>query len=77
MNHLELDPGALFKPCSPESLGFDTTAELPDLDDVIGQSRALEAIRFGMGIRANGFNLYALGPGGSGRHSVVKRLVER
>ena len=75
MDDLKLDPGALFKPCPPESLGFDTTAELPDIDQIIGQDRALEAIRFGMGIRAKGFNLYALGPSGSGRHSVVQRLV--
>jgi len=75
MDDLKLEPGKLFKPCPPESLGFVTTDELPDLDEIIGQSRALEAIRFGMGIRSPGFNLYALGPSGSGRHSVVRRLV--
>jgi lon-related putative ATP-dependent protease len=75
MDDLKLDPEALFKPCPPESLGFDTTAELPDLVEIIGQSRALEAIKFGMGIRAKGFNLYALGSSGSGRHSVVQRLM--
>jgi predicted ATP-dependent protease len=77
MDDLKLDPAALFSPCLPESLGFDTTDELPDLHEVIGQTRALEAIQFGMGIRSKGFNLYALGPSGSGRHSVVRRLVER
>ncbi|MGD8830220.1 MAG: ATP-binding protein [Pseudomonadales bacterium] len=75
MDELKLEPGALFKPCPPESLGFDTTAELPDLDEVLGQERALEAIRFGMGIRSQGFNLYALGASGSGRHTVVEQLV--
>jgi len=75
MNDLELDPEVLFTPCPPESLGFTTTDDLADLERTIGQDRALEAIRFGMGIRSKGFNLYALGPGGSGRHSVVERLL--
>ena len=75
MSDLELGPEVLFTPCPPESLGFTTTDELADLEQTIGQDRALEAIQFGMGIRSKGFNLYALGPGGSGRHSVVERLL--
>jgi len=77
MDDLRLDSASLFTPCPPDSLGFDTTEELPDLEETIGQDRALEALRFGVGIRSQGFNLYALGPAGSGRHSVVKRLVSR
>jgi lon-related putative ATP-dependent protease len=75
MDDLKLEPSDLFTPCLPESLGFRTTEELPDLEEIIGQDRALEAIRFGMGIRSKGFNLYALGPSGSGRYSAVQRLV--
>jgi lon-related putative ATP-dependent protease len=75
MEHLRLDAGSLFTRCPPESLEFGTTQDLPDLDEIIGQSRALEAIRFGVGIRRKGFNLFALGPTGSGRHSVVHQLV--
>lgn len=75
MEDLRLDPTSLFTPCPTDSLGFETTEELPDLDEIVGQDRALEAIKFGIGIRSKGFNLYALGPAGSGRHSVVKRLV--
>ena len=77
MDDLRLDPELLFRPCPPDSLGFETTEELPDLEEIIGQDRALEAIRFGVGIRSTGFNLYALGPAGTGRHSVVKRLVSK
>ncbi len=77
MEDLRLDPASLFTPCPADSLGFRTTEELPDLEETIGQDRALEALRFGVGIRSQGFNLYALGPAGSGRHSVVRRLISR
>ena len=75
MNELKLEPAQLFTPCPPESLEFASTEELPDQAEIVGQGRALEAIRFGLGIRSQGFNLYALGPPSSGRHSVVQQLV--
>jgi len=75
MEDLKLAAGQLFTPCPPESLEFETTESLADLEEIVGQERALEAIRFGMRIRAKGFNLYALGESGSGRHSVVEQLV--
>ncbi|MCA9873614.1 MAG: AAA family ATPase [Anaerolineales bacterium] len=52
---------SLRRPCNPEQFQFTTTADLPDLDDIIGQERAVEAIRFGIGIQHDGFNLFALG----------------
>ncbi|HEY5645592.1 MAG TPA: ATP-binding protein [Pseudomonadales bacterium] len=75
MEDLRLAPEQLFTPCPPESLGFETTESLADEEEIVGQKRALEAIRFGMSIRAKGFNLYALGESGSGRHSLVEQLV--
>jgi predicted ATP-dependent protease len=70
-----LTPSQLFTPCDPDVLAFETTADLPDLEQIIGQARALEAIRFGVSVRQKGYNLYALGPTGSGKHSVVQQLV--
>jgi lon-related putative ATP-dependent protease len=62
--------------CDPATLGFESTADVPDVDAVVGHTRALDAIRFGVGIRQKGYNLFALGPSASGRHSVVMRLVQ-
>lgn len=55
---------------------FDTTQELEDLEQDIGQERAIEAIRFGVGIGNHGYNIYALGPSGTGKHHTVRRLLE-
>ncbi len=73
LRHLAADE--LFARCDPARLGFESTDELQDLATVVGHARALDAIRFGVGIRRNGFNVYALGPSSSGRHSIVRQIV--
>ncbi|MEM7345875.1 MAG: ATP-binding protein [Chloroflexota bacterium] len=61
--------------CDPEQFTFTTTAELPLLEDVIGQERAVEALRFGIGIQREGYNLFAMGPQGTGKHSAIDRFL--
>ncbi|MGH7725380.1 MAG: Lon protease family protein [Candidatus Eiseniibacteriota bacterium] len=72
-----LPPSALRRVCDPASLGFTSTAEIEPLAGTIGQDRALEAMRFGLGIRLDGFNLFALGPVGSGKYVTVIDLLKR
>ncbi len=62
--------------CAPEQFTFESTEDLEDLAEVIGQARALEAIRFGIGMRRTGYNIYALGPEGIGKHTVTQRYLE-
>ena len=62
--------------CDPASLRFQTTSELRDLDTVLGQPRAVEALSFGIGIEQDGYNLFVLGPRATGRHTVVRRFLE-
>lgn len=50
-----LSPDSLYSPCGTDDLDFESTASLPELADAFGQSRAAEAIRFGLDIgRAGG-----------------------
>lgn len=72
----ELAVEALYHACAPQDLGFETTAELPFEAAVIGQERALEAIHFGLDIRSPGFNVFVMGPVGTGRRSILQRIVE-
>jgi lon-related putative ATP-dependent protease len=72
-----LDVGSLRTATDPSSLGFATTAELPDLDEVVGQDRAVEAVDFAIGMRRPGYNLYALGPEGIGKQHVIRGFLER
>ena len=71
-----LTPEAMCRRCDPDRFSFATTAELEDLPGVIGQGRAIDAIRFGIGIRNPGYNLYVLGPAGIGKHAAVRHLLE-
>jgi lon-related putative ATP-dependent protease len=72
-----LTPDLLYTRCDPAQFSFSSTADLKDLKEIIGQDRALEAIRFGIGIRQEGFNLYVLGPSGSGKRSVITQFIKK
>ncbi|HUX63185.1 ATP-binding protein [Sulfuricella sp.] len=74
---LPLQPIQLYQPCDPEQFGFQTTAELEDLAEIIGQMRAMDAVRFGAGIRREGYNLFVLGPAGMGKRSMVRQVLEQ
>jgi lon-related putative ATP-dependent protease len=71
-----LDAESLCRRCDPETFDFETTEELEDLSDVIGQPRASEAVRFGLGIRGEGFHIFALGPEDTDKRSLVRHFVE-
>ena len=60
-----------------ESLGFADTSELPALEEPVGQNRALEALDFGLRMKSPGFNIYASGPMGTGKWSIIKPIVRR
>lgn len=72
-----LDASALRQTCDPQQFQFSSTADLPDLDDIIGQERAIAAIRFGIGIQHDGFNLFALGPNGTGKFTAVQQYLQQ
>lgn len=72
----KLTADALFHPCDPAGFEFETTLDLDDVD-IVGQSRAVDAIRFGIGIDQEGYNLFAMGPSGIGKHHVVSRFLEQ
>ncbi len=72
-----LPPERLYTPCDTGRFAFETTAELERLDDIIGQERALAALRFGIGMRCEGYNLFVLGPPGTGKTTAVRQYLEQ
>ena len=60
----------------PATLSFETTGELQPLKDIIGQTRGVEAFRFGINIDKPGYNVFVTGAVGSGRMATVKKLLE-
>ena len=74
---LPLSPDRLYRACDTARFGFTTTAELDDLADGIGQMRAIDAAHFGIGMRHAGYNLYVMGPPGSGKRYLIRQLLDR
>ncbi len=61
-----------------EKLPFETTKELsPPEEGVIGQERAIEAIKFGMGMKDLGYNIFVAGPPQTGLTYIAKTFLER
>ncbi|MEN3975172.1 AAA family ATPase [Emcibacter sp. SYSU 3D8] len=75
--HLPLPASALCGQCDASTLGFETTAEITEANGVIGQQRAIEAIEFALGMDKPGYNLFAVGPRGTGKYRLVRGLVEQ
>jgi lon-related putative ATP-dependent protease len=71
-----LPPEKLSRRCDPEQLVFETTAELHHGPEIIGQARAVEAVQFGIGIEHDGYNIYALGPTGTGKQFLVEHALQ-
>lgn len=70
-----LDSKALYHPCDIKQFKFRTTADLEVYTDILVQDRALEAIKFGVGIKHDGYNLYVMGPEGSGKHTIIRQFL--
>ncbi|MCF6234713.1 MAG: AAA family ATPase [Rhodobacteraceae bacterium] len=60
-----LDPSVLQRETDPAALGFATAAKIPDIAGLIGQDRAVDAIRLAASISHRDFNLFVLGPVGT------------
>jgi len=72
----KLKPERLTSAVDKSKLKFKSTEELPELEGIIGQDRAVKALDFGTRIDGFGYNLYVLGQPGSGRASAVKMALE-
>lgn len=72
-----LPAASLYRRCDASRFAFQTTAELEPLDDAPGQDRAMEAVRFGLGIRREGYNLFAIGPEGTGKRTIIDQFTRR
>jgi lon-related putative ATP-dependent protease len=71
-----LSSDALRRQCDPSQFSFDTTDDLTADTRIVGQERATEALEFGVGIDSAGYNVFALGSTGTGRRTLVRRLLK-
>jgi lon-related putative ATP-dependent protease len=72
-----LRPEQIRNVCRESLFEFESTEEVAPLEEIIGQERAVAAIDFGMAIESQGFNIFALGPTGAGKTSIIQDFVEK
>jgi lon-related putative ATP-dependent protease len=72
----ELAPEQLRLIYDPDTLGMETTESLQPYSGIIGQERAVSALRFGLGMRQVGFHVYVAGPPGIGKMTAVQTFLE-
>jgi lon-related putative ATP-dependent protease len=61
----------------PQSLPFENTSTLePPLERVLGQERASDAIKFGMGMRTGGYHIFVAGHPKTGLTYIAKTYIE-
>jgi ATP-dependent Lon protease len=68
-------PNELAVEINPAELGFQTTDELPELDDLVGQARAKRALEIGLSIRQRGYNIFVSGLKETGRKELARNLL--
>ncbi|MGO4888813.1 Lon protease family protein [Anaerobacillus sp. MEB173] len=62
----------------PEKFAFETTDELDVLpNEMIGQQRAAQAMDFGLSVEQTGYNLFVVGPNGTGRMTYTQESVAK
>jgi lon-related putative ATP-dependent protease len=72
----ELSADKLRRECASNLIRCETTQGLMPLQEIIGQERAVRALKFGLGIKDRGFNIYVAGFPGTGRTTAVRNFLE-
>src|SRR4030066_2307805 len=72
----ELSAEKIRQVCDASFMQCETTEGLVPLREIIGQERAVRAMKFGIGIKDKGFNIYVAGYPGTGRTTAVKNFLE-
>lgn len=63
--------------CDPSAFPCDVSAQAEPLTTIIGQERAIEALRLGLEIKSPGYNVFVTGLTGTGRTTAVKKFLDK
>ncbi|MBI1937534.1 MAG: AAA family ATPase [Ignavibacteriales bacterium] len=72
----ELQPKELKWVCDPEVFEFDTTTTVKPIEGIVGQERALKALRIGVDLKSQGYNIFVTGLSGTGKFTTIKMVLE-
>lgn len=70
-----LQPEQLTHRCDLAHFDFQTTRDMMPEHTIYGQPRGVRAIEFGLGIKGYGYNIFVLGPSGTGRGTAIRQFI--
>ena len=73
---IELMPEQLRRTVDPHTIDLHTEEQGTAFKGIIGQQRAVAALRLGLGMGDSGFNIYVAGPPGLGKMTAVRSFIE-
>ncbi|PIY32648.1 MAG: ATP-dependent protease, partial [Candidatus Infernicultor aquiphilus] len=76
VNYEEIPIEKLRWKCDLSKLNIKTTNDLKPSKKILGQERALKAIKLGLEMEYLGYNLFVTGKAGTGRSTTIKMLLE-
>lgn len=62
--------------CDIDCFNFDTTNSVLPIEGIVGQHRAIKALKLGIDIESPGYNIFITGLSGTGKQTTVKKLLQ-
>ncbi len=75
--HKQLDLEQLRWFCPLECIPADTTEGIEPIEGIIGQDRALKALKLGVELYSPGYNVFVCGLSGTGKATTIKTILEK
>ncbi len=73
--HKRLLPSQLKWTCDTKCFDFDTTDTVKPIEGIVGQHRAIKALKIGIDIESPGYNIFITGLSGTGKQTTIKKLL--
>ncbi len=61
--------------CNTDCFKFDTTDTVTPIDGIVGQHRAIKALKIGIDIEGAGYNIFITGLSGTGKQTTIRKLL--
>jgi ATP-dependent Lon protease len=76
-NHKGLKPEKLKWTCDTDQFEFESTENVEPIEGIIGQQRAIKALKIGVEINSSGYNVFIAGLSGTGKLTTAKQMLEK
>jgi ATP-dependent Lon protease len=72
----ELQPEDLKWVCDTNVFDFENSEKIKPIEGIVGQDRALKALKVGVELKSPGYNIFITGLSGTGKFTTIKQMLE-